>query len=66
MSIVEGTPAYKEWSASSLPLYTKIYMFSITNPNETLAKLEKPDLRQMGPYTFRFAITLKQSGRKKS
>eukprot|EP00095_Tigriopus_kingsejongensis_P012252 maker-scaffold472_size162276-snap-gene-0.29 protein:Tk12252 transcript:maker-scaffold472_size162276-snap-gene-0.29-mRNA-1 annotation:"hypothetical protein DAPPUDRAFT_303163" len=53
MTIKEGTPAYKEWMATSVPIFTKMYLFSLQNPDETLAKTEKPKLIQRGPYTFR-------------
>ncbi|XP_065206598.1 protein croquemort-like [Planococcus citri] len=42
------------WSNSSVPIYFKVYMFNWTNPEETLAKKQKPNFVEMGPYTFRF------------
>lgn len=56
MTLVEGTAAYAEWLESSVPSYTKMYLFSVQNPDDILAEEAKPDLKEMGPYTFRYCI----------
>ena len=54
MTLVEGTAAYSEWLESSVPVYTKMYLFSVQNPDEILEQKAKPELKEMGPYTFRY------------
>ena len=54
MTLVEGTAAYTEWLKSSLPVYTRLYLFSVMNPNDILTKRAKPVLKEMGPYVFKY------------
>ena len=56
--IREGTEAYNAWIATPIPVYTKFYLFSLTNPKEFLANTSKPILEERGPYTFR-SVTYK-------
>lgn len=51
--IEEGTIAHKEWMQSSVPVFTRMFLFSIENPREFLVGGAKPVLTEMGPYTFR-------------
>lgn len=51
--IREGTEAYNAWLATPIPVYTKFYLFSLTNPEDFLANRSKPILEERGPYTFR-------------
>ncbi|XP_059095164.1 protein croquemort-like isoform X1 [Tigriopus californicus] len=60
MTLIEGTPAFAEWMQPSVPIFTKIYLFSLQNPNQTLDKTEKPRLKQLGPFTFREVETKDQ------
>lgn len=51
MQIKPGSRAYKEWVATSVPIYFDVYMFNWTNadqfPNET------PHVEEVGPFRFR-------------
>lgn len=40
------------WHKVSIPIYTKFYIFNVTNPEQVL-DLQKPILEELGPYTFR-------------
>jgi hypothetical protein len=51
--IREGTEAYNAWIATPIPVYTKFYFFSMSNPEEYLTNRSKPVLVERGPYTFR-------------
>ena len=61
----EGSPTYKPWVKSTVPIYTKYYFFHIVNPKE-VKKGAKPVLIQRGPYTYiahtqKFNITWQNS-----
>ena len=47
---------YDEWKSNdysgAVPIYTKFYMWNLTNPAETLQG-SKPIFSELGPYTFR-------------
>ncbi|XP_065209537.1 protein croquemort-like [Planococcus citri] len=43
------------WSQNSVPIYFKVYMFNWTNPTQTLARKQKANFAEVGPYTFRFS-----------
>ena len=49
----EGTEAFKAWQATPLPVYSKIYFFSILNPEDVVVNHAKPILVEKGPYVFR-------------
>lgn len=52
LPIVKGTDAYDRYTNSSVPLQVKMYMFNVTNPNEVLNNNAKPNLAQIGPFSF--------------
>lgn len=52
LPIVNGTDAYNRYTQSSVPLYAKMYMFNVTNPDDVIKKNAKPILQQVGPFSF--------------
>lgn len=52
LPIVKGTDAYTRFTHSSVPLQVKMYFFNVTNPNEVLQNNAKPQLAQIGPFSF--------------
>jgi len=52
LTIQEGSPAYDAWKKPIIPTKLKIYFFSINNPIE-VENGSKPDLEQVGPFTYR-------------
>ena len=54
----EGTEAFKAWQATPLPVYSKIYFFSILNPEDVVLNHAKPILVEKGPYVFRLVCFL--------
>ena len=60
-----GSPTYKPWVNSTVPIYAKYYLFHIVNPDE-VKKGAKPVLEERGPYTYivhtqKFNITWQHS-----
>lgn len=55
MPLTPTSKAFEVWNdTSSLPpMYLKVYYFNWTNPEELLVPGTKPNLVQVGPYTFR-------------
>ncbi|XP_065209535.1 protein croquemort-like [Planococcus citri] len=53
--LVKGSQSEHIWKENLVPIYFKVYMFNWTNPEETLAKKQKPNFQEIGPYTFRFS-----------
>ncbi|CAF0832095.1 unnamed protein product [Brachionus calyciflorus] len=49
--IKNGSDAYKFWLDPPATIYRKYYLFDVRNPLE-VEKGEKPQLAQMGPYTY--------------
>ncbi|KAI2804845.1 hypothetical protein BLOT_003833 [Blomia tropicalis] len=47
-----NSSSYGDWQKSNIPIYTKFYLFNITNPDQML-KGKKPVLEEIGPYVFR-------------
>ncbi|XP_054168300.1 protein croquemort-like [Oppia nitens] len=41
------------WQRPSIAIYTKFYIFNVTNSDAFLNKQQKPILQELGPYTFR-------------
>ncbi|XP_076321112.1 scavenger receptor class B member 1-like isoform X4 [Tachypleus tridentatus] len=51
--LANGSMSYKVWKDMPIPLYQKVYLFNVTNPEEFLQKASKPRLEEIGPYTYR-------------
>lgn len=50
--LIQGNnPRYNGWAKVPIPLYQRIYLFNVTNP-EKVNQGEKPILEQLGPYVF--------------
>lgn len=47
---------FNGWQRTSIPIYTKFYLFNVTNPEAILSQQERPHLEELGPYTFRESI----------
>ena len=54
MSLKNGSLRYKTWTDSPLPVYMRVYLFNVTNTNDVVLYQDKPDLVEMGPYTFTY------------
>lgn len=52
LPIVRGTDAYTRYTASSVPLQVKMYMFNVTNADEVSKTGAKPILNQVGPFSL--------------
>jgi hypothetical protein len=40
------------WKESQIPITLNIYLFNCTNPEQLMEKDFKPELVQLGPYSF--------------
>lgn len=54
--LVEGSRVFESWKAPPPPVYMQFFFFNVTNVDEVL-KGSKPVLDQVGPYTYRWALT---------
>jgi len=52
LSMQPGTVMYKTWTDSPVPMYLRFYLFNVTNTDDVVRHQAKPDLVEMGPYTF--------------
>lgn len=52
LPIVKGTDAYTRYTASTVPLQVRMYMFNVTNPMEVQKFGAKPQLVQVGPFAL--------------
>lgn len=48
-----GTEFFNIWKDLPIPIYQKVYIFNITNPDEFSNKGAKPILQEIGPYVFK-------------
>jgi len=46
------SPGYMMWLVTPLPIYVKIRLFNVTNPEDILSG-SKPILQELGPYVYR-------------
>ncbi|KFM67982.1 Scavenger receptor class B member 1, partial [Stegodyphus mimosarum] len=53
LTLIPGTEFFEIWKELPIPIYQKIYIFNITNPEEFTMKGDKPILHEIGPYVFR-------------
>jgi len=51
--LTEGSVSAENYRKLPIYIYQKVYLFNITNPKEFVDKGEKPNLKQIGPYTFK-------------
>ncbi|XP_068719309.1 lysosome membrane protein 2-like [Montipora capricornis] len=45
--------AFKEWKNTSVPVYMKVFVFNVTNPDEVMKGESIPNVTQIGPYSYR-------------
>jgi len=50
--ISEDSATYDAFITPPVPVYTKFYLFHVTNPDEVLSFGEKPVLEERGPYVY--------------
>jgi len=48
-----GNEAYKNWNSPPAPVYMQFYMFNYTNVDEIINEKAKPNVTQLGPYSYR-------------
>ncbi|XP_076360019.1 protein croquemort-like [Tachypleus tridentatus] len=53
MKIKEGSESYGYWKEPPIPIYIRFYFFHLVNPEGVWSLTEKPNFKEMGPYTFR-------------
>ncbi|XP_076321091.1 scavenger receptor class B member 1-like isoform X2 [Tachypleus tridentatus] len=53
MMLHEGSESYGYWKEPPIPIYIRFYFFNLTNPEGVWSLKEKPDFKEVGPYTFR-------------
>jgi hypothetical protein len=54
--LANGTEFFAKWSKPPVPLFTKFYLFDITNADEVLEGKDAI-LREVGPFTFEKKMT---------
>lgn len=50
--LVEGSRVFESWKTPPPPVFMEFFFFNVTNVEEFL-KGAKPELKQIGPYTYR-------------
>lgn len=50
--LVEGSRVFESWKTPPPPVYMEFFFFNVTNVDQILAK-GKPEVTQVGPYTYR-------------
>lgn len=53
--IKDGSPTFRQLMNPTVPIYKDIYFFNLTNPEEFQAG-DKPNLFELGPYSYRWVI----------
>lgn len=51
--LVEGSRVFESWKNPPPPVYMEFFFFNVTNEDMVL-KGAKPELSQVGPYTYRY------------
>ncbi|XP_034173677.1 protein croquemort [Osmia lignaria lignaria] len=53
LSLTPSSTNYELWKATPIPMYLKVYLFNLTNPDDfTALNGSKPNFVEMGPYVF--------------
>ena len=50
MILSPNSMTYKEWQRPSIPIYTQIYIFNVTNCDDILGKHQSPVLQELGKH----------------
>ncbi|XP_078037579.1 protein croquemort isoform X2 [Augochlora pura] len=53
LALTPTSTNYQLWKETPIPMYLKLYMFNLTNPDEFISNKAKPNFIEMGPYVFR-------------
>lgn len=53
VTLVEGHVSYEQLQSPSLPMYKSLYFFNLTNPDNFEAGTAKPQLQEIGPYSYK-------------
>ncbi|XP_053200469.1 platelet glycoprotein 4-like [Panonychus citri] len=53
----EGSETYENWKQVPVPLYNRYYFFNIRNANEVERFGAKPELEEIGPFTYRVLLS---------
>lgn len=60
--MVEGSRVFESWKRPPPPVYMEFFFFNVTNLDEFLGGA-KPEVKQIGPYTYRYDAGAQQSTR---
>ena len=47
------TPTFQAWLNPPAPIIIEFYLFNLTNPEAVLNEGAKPNLQQIGPYSYK-------------
>lgn len=53
MQLKIGTKSYERFIKVPIPLTVKFYLFNVTNSEQVLAGLERPEFEEVGPFMFK-------------
>lgn len=53
VALHNGSIGFEVWKDVPLPIFQRLYFFNITNADKFLRRREKPNLVEVGPYTFK-------------
>lgn len=49
----EGSSVYNNWISPVVPIYMKVYLFNVTNPERVRRNGGTPRVQELGPYTYK-------------
>ena len=52
IQLKKGSPVLDQWANISVPIYFRVYLFEVHNPDKVEFEGAKPILIERGPYTF--------------
>lgn len=53
IALVPGSLSYPKWESPPVPIYQKFYFYNVTNAAEIEQFGQKPQLEEIGPFTYR-------------
>lgn len=60
VNISPGSPIYELWRDTPVPIYQRFYMFNITNAADVERSGAKPNVQEIGPFTYRMKLQKNQ------
>ena len=57
MALLPHNPSYPLWRDLNIPIYEKFYFFNVTNAEDVMDKGAKPNLSQVGPFSFKTKLS---------